>query len=378
MKNVYKIGRFRFNSYAEYKKGLEDVKKINQISKELDINDPGVAQRLYTLVRQRDIRFQSTIGQDYMLYLSDLMANNYKKLEDGDIYQADQRNRRIPRRLIGLVCIVTAILCIGYFLVNEAYNYRKNKEWMELQESRQISKTAQYIADILNGSDAQGGDPQEPAVTPDGASDGSPAPEPVAEEVVREVLPEYADLHAQNEDMVGWVSIEGTSIDYPVMQSPGDNDYYLKHNFNREEDRNGCIFLDYRNSLENGDTNLILYGHNMRSGQMFGGLKNYLEQTFLQEHSRIQFNTLYERRTYQVLAVCLAQVGYQDEEGFRYYNYLGAASQEEFDVFRENIARMNLYGDELDISYGDELITLSTCNSYIEDGRMFLVAKRVD
>lgn len=365
MKSIYSIGKFQFDSYTEYKKGLADVKKIKYISEEVDVKEPGVALRLYTLIRQDDIRFQTKVGEDYLLYLSDMIANDYKETVGEEPYLTSLQKTRSPRRLVGIICVLAAIVCFGYFIGAEFIEYRKNKELMELQERRKLSQTEEYIANAAHGVSSQ---EEEPA-----------AEEPVLPEepVVRTILPEYVELKQQNEEMVGWITIPDTNIDQPVLQTT-DNKYYLKHNFSKEEDSNGSIFLDARNQLDNGDKNLILYGHNMRSGLMFGGLKEYQDEKYLQEHPQIQFNTLYEKRKYDIIAVCLAEVKYQDEEGFRYYNYLGASTPEEFESFRANIEKMNILGQEIDISYEDELITLSTCNNYIEDGRLFLVAKRVE
>ena len=364
MKSIYSIGKFQFDSYTEYKKGLADVKKIKYISDEVDVNEPGVALRLYTLVRQNDIRFQTKIGEDYLLYLSDLIANDYKESVGDEPYLAGLQKTKSPRRLVGIICVLAAIACFGYFIGDELNEYRKSRELLELQERRKTSQTEEYISNTANGTSSR----EEDAV---------PEPPAPQEPVERTILPEYAELQQQNQEMIGWITIPDTNIDQPVLQTT-DNKYYLEHNFSKEEDSNGSIFLDARNDLDRGDKNLILYGHNMRSGLMFGGLKEYQDEKYLQEHPQIQFNTLYEKRKYDIIAVCLADVRYQDEEGFRYYNYLGASTPEEFESFKANIARMNILDRELDITYEDELITLSTCNNYIEDGRLFLIAKRVE
>lgn len=378
MKSVYHIGRFEFDSYTEYKKGLDDVKKIRYISDEVDINQPGTALRLYTLIRQKDISFQSVIGEDYLLYLSDLVADDYKELsDDHKSYLADLGRTRSPRKFAGILCILVAIICFVYFMGSEWLSYQRTRELQRLQESRDASRAGQYIEDMLD--QVQENREQVPAeeygVEP-----------PPQEETVQEpptVLPEYVSLLEQNPDMVGWITIADTVVDYPVVQFPDSSDpdsntYYLKHNFSREEDSNGCIFLDARNSLENNDNNLILYGHNMRSGMMFGELKEYQEEEYLKSHPQIEFHTLYEKRKYDIIAVCLSKVGYQDEAGFRYYNFLNAGNQQEFNEFKEYVEKMNIYGDSVDMQYGDQLLTLSTCNNYIEDGRLFLVARRVE
>lgn len=384
MKKIYRIGRFQFDSYTEYKKGLEDVKKIKYISDEVDINEQGVALRLYTLIRQKDIKFQSVIGEDYLLYLSDLLADDYKELADEGIESlaVDGGSGGFPRKIAGILCIITAILCFGYFFGNEYLDYRKAREVKELQASRETSKAAQYIADYINknlrGETEEEVEDEEFLAQP-GVSMAEQETEPSVEESEPPpILPEYAALHAENPDLAGWIKIPGTEIDYPVMQSLDSNEYYLKHNFEKEEDKNGSIFMDMRNQVLDRDDNLMIYGHNMKSGMMFGSLGEYLDETYWKNHKRIQFHTLYDREEYDIIAVCLAKVEYQDDDVFRYYDFLNAEDEAAFAEYKKNIEELKVYQDELDINYGDKLITLSTCNYYIEDGRLFLVAKKVD
>ena len=115
----------------------------------------------------------------------------------------------------------------------------------------------------------------------------------------------------------------------------------------------------------------------MKSGMMFGSLKSYLDQNFLNEHRTVQFDTIYEKGTYQIVAVCLSKVEYQDEDVFRYYNFLKAKDEAAFNDYLANIRGLEVFGNGIDLKYGDQLLTLSTCNNYIEDGRMFLVAKKI-
>ena len=177
---------------------------------------------------------------------------------------------------------------------------------------------------------------------------------------------------------MGWISIPSTRIDYPVMQSSQEEpDYYLKHDFDKNDDLNGTLFIDARNDYINRDTNIIIYGHNMKSGMMFGELKKYLDEDFYNAHKTIEFNTLYERGVYEVIEVGLSEVQYQDENVFRYYNFLNADSEEEYQEYLNNVAQLSVYGTEIDSTYGDQLLTLSTCNNYTQDGRMFILAKRV-
>ena len=136
--------------------------------------------------------------------------------------------------------------------------------------------------------------------------------------------------------------------------------------------------MDYRNDYVERDTNIIIYGHNMKSGAMFGTLKKYLEQDYLEKHAKIRFDTIYERGTYEVIGAFLSEVSYQDEYTFRYYNFLNARNESEFEAFCVNVMQLSaLKKGILDAKYGDQLLTLSTCSSYTDEGRMFIIAKRI-
>ena len=116
----------------------------------------------------------------------------------------------------------------------------------------------------------------------------------------------------------------------------------------------------------------------MKSGAMFGSLKKYLDKGYLEKHSKIRFDTIYERGTYEVIGAFLSEVSYQDEYTFRYYNFLNANNESEFEAFCVNVMQLDaLKKGTLDAKYGDQLLTLSTCNSYTDEGRMFIIAKRI-
>lgn len=204
-----------------------------------------------------------------------------------------------------------------------------------------------------------------------------------------EILPEYKELYSQNEDMIGWLHIDDTIIDYPVMQTVENEDYYYHLNFYGEEDPNGCLIMDtdsvvgsgtLENNYQDGtepSTNLIIHGHTMKSGQMFGKLRLYAESEYGLEHNIIYFDTLYERRKYELIAVFYSQVFYENEDVFKYYKFFEADTQEEFDVWYENIMKLSLYDTGVTAENGDEFITLSCCSYHVEDGRFVVVGKRV-
>lgn len=203
--------------------------------------------------------------------------------------------------------------------------------------------------------------------------------EETAEVTIQEqtIMDKFKDLYEQNSDLIGWLSIPETVIDYPVMQC-GDNEYYLHHNFDREEDKYGCLFVKDIADVNTPGTNFIIYGHNMKDGSMFGALDKYREKTFYEDHSEIIFNTLNEERQYTILAVFLSHVYKSNEEGFRYYQFYQADTEDEFRLFYENIMDMALYKTGVTAEFGDTFLTLSTCAYHEEDGRLVVVARRSD
>lgn len=191
-----------------------------------------------------------------------------------------------------------------------------------------------------------------------------------------DILPEYTLLHQKNQRLIGWVKIDDTVVDYPVMQTV-NNEYYLNHNFNQEEDRNGSIFMDYQCDVVKGCDNIILYGHHMRSGKMFGTLNKYSSESYYEAHPVIQFDTIYEKGTYQVMYVFRSKVYSEEDVTFKYYQFINAASEKEFNSAMNEMAALSLYDTGVTASYGDKLLTLSTCDYQETKGRFVVVAKKI-
>lgn len=193
-----------------------------------------------------------------------------------------------------------------------------------------------------------------------------------------DVLAQYAQLYTMNPDLAGWLTIDGTNIDYPVMQSAEENgQYYLNRNFNREEDVNGSLFVDIKSSLQPRSTNLLIHGHNMKSGAMFHNLRHYKDKQYLLQHPTIQFDTLYETASYQIVAVIETKVLQTGEEGFRYYSFFDAATEQEFNDFAAGVQANSLYDTGHTLHYGDQLLTLSTCDYAHDNGRLAIIAKKI-
>ena len=200
------------------------------------------------------------------------------------------------------------------------------------------------------------------------------APDEPPVEKESDLLEVYRALAEQNADMVGWIRIEGTTIDYPVMQTPDDFNFYLRRNFDKEYSNLGTPYIQENCDLKTSD-NLILYGHHMLDGGMFSDLELYKDKDFLQEHRIIHFDTLDEIAEYEILAA-IVTTAYRPDS-FRYYEYTGG-SQEQFEKYVSDCKRLSLYDTGVNAEYGDKLITLSTCEYSQNDGRLLVVAKKTE
>ena len=382
-KRKFRLGDYEFDTYEEYLEAQEDLKKIDLITEEVDINDVDVAARLYTRIRNKEIVFHSKIGINFFMYLSDIVANHSMLMVEEKKAQEDLKKKNSKRaknyRIAGVACVLAAVACFGYFAYTDYLEEQTALEMKRLQDMQNM--TGHYIEeeDYLEESDEQMADARDEAAdTQAGQTEEHVSGEP---EVLPDILPEYQEIYAENNDLVGWLQIDDTVINYPVLQSDSEEDsqFYLTHSFAKKKDKNGSLFMDYRNHFVNRDTNIIIYGHNMKSGAMFGTLKKYLEKDYLEKHAKIRFDTIYERGTYEVIGAFLSEVSYQDEYTFRYYNFLNANNESEFEAFCVNVMQLDaLNKGTLNAKYGDQLLTLSTCSSYTDEGRMFIIAKRIE
>lgn len=187
----------------------------------------------------------------------------------------------------------------------------------------------------------------------------------------------YRNLYLENADMVGWIQIEGTNIDYPVMQTPADPAYYLKHDFKKNYTDYGCPFMQANCDALRPSDNLIIYGHNMKDGSMFADLAKYGSKDFWQTHKTVWFDTELGSSAYEIFAVIHTTVQADDADAFPFYWFVDAASPEEFADYVSACKAQALYDTGIFAEYGDRLLTLSTCDNITDDGRLLVIAKRI-
>lgn len=190
-------------------------------------------------------------------------------------------------------------------------------------------------------------------------------------------LSDYQDLYLQNNDMVGWIKIEDTKINYPVMQSKDNPNFYLKHGFDKAYTDYGCPYIQENCDVDIPSDNLIIYGHNMKDSSMLSGLMKYTDKSFWESHKTIRFDTLTEKCNYEVIAVFKTVVYTDSPESFKYYQFVNADTGDEFNAYITKCKELALYDTGVTAEYGDKLITLSTCEYSRNNGRMVVVAKKI-
>ena len=391
---TYSLRGRTFRTKTDYARAWHDNRVITQIEASLNKSDITQVSNLRRSLENNKIKFESILGQDFLDEIVSLEQKllteateeeaidkratiKKNKLKDKtsksdsntklktkkpkvekaralDDYDPDmkheilrelkkaQRRRSILLSVLGL-CVVFSV---GYLIYYYSYYEKNDIEYSEL--STLVKEDSGGTVEI-NYTEKQDKPP---------------------------ILKKYETLYNKNRKLIGWLKIEGCDIDYPVMQT-SNNEYYLDHNYNQEYDKNGSLFLDKDCDAAFPNDNMIIYGHHMKSGKMFGNLNYYSKESFWEDNKEFTFDTIYETGTYAVMYVFRSKIYSEEEIVFKYYQFIDATSENEFNSNMEEMANMSLYDTGVTARYGDRLITLSTCDSSEEDGRFVVVAKKI-
>ncbi len=262
-------------------------------------------------------------------------------------------------RIVSVILILIIIGCAGYLGYYYYTSYRAEAAFDKLREMVLVVPTIEQDEDMPKESDGP------PMVEIDGVK----------------VQAKFEKLYRENQDFVGWIKIDDTLVDYPVMYTPDDNErgeYYIHRNYDKTYSAAGLPFIDRHCLPELPTDNVIIYGHNMNSGTMFHDIIRYEDKEFYDSHKSFSYDTIYGDGTYEVIAAFYAEILPDDSDAFKYYEFVNAETKDEFMDFVENVKAMSIYDTKVDVSYGDKLITLSTCAYHVEDGRFAVVAKKID
>lgn len=259
-----------------------------------------------------------------------------------------------------LMGVFGAIFLIsGFFLI---------RHYLNIQENKQTYDTLASMVEQARPEPTEGKQqiPEQTQIQ----ETQQPSEEP-------EILPEYREAYALNDDLVGWLRIDGTNINYPVMQSPEEPDYYLYRDFYKNSSKGGCLYAQAECDITSPSDNITIYGHNTRGGAiMFNALNGYTRKSFWEDHRFIQFDTLTEHHTYEIIAVFKTSANLN--QGFSYHKFVNANSEIEFDEFINTCKELAFYDTGVTATYGDKLITLSTCEYTLSNGRLAVLAKRIE
>lgn len=252
------------------------------------------------------------------------------------------------------IMIAGAALFAVLFLFSSAMLVWQN------EDGRRSADTFNAVADLIQPMDI---------LTPGQISDGEEAPDPALI-----AFEKYAEVFAQNTDFVGWISIDDTNINYPVMQTIDNPNYYLKRSFDKKYSNYGVSYIQENCVLGISD-NIVVYGHHMKNNSMFADLCKYESEDFYREHTTVHFDTLSSLDDYEIVTV-FKTVAYS-EDGFKYYHFVDAEDEDDFNAFISQCKELALYDTGVTAEYGDKLLTLSTCEYSRNNGRMVVVAKLI-
>lgn len=270
--------------------------------------------------------------------------------------------------LILLICIFTGSAMLGCWMLLD-YDRRSNENNGEYDDLASIRN------DLISSSSLSSSSSTSSSSASSGSSSSSQVETPLPEDPT--ILPELLPIYETNEDTVGWLIIPGTKVNYPVMQSPYNPDYYLKHNFNKVWSDWGAIYARETCNIFAPSDNITLYGHHMADGSMFAGLDAFKNEDFWREHQTFTFDTLYERHTYRIFAVFKISAA---DAGtvFPYHTFENFESEADFNAFLAQIMARRFYDTGITPVFGDKLLMLSTCEYTLNNGRFIVCAVRID
>lgn len=266
---------------------------------------------------------------------------------------------------VTVIVLLVAVFAVSAFKVG-SYWLSSNKQQSEFEDLAAMKEQAAQ-------QDTQPPETEAPETTeaPEETTEATEETEPTEPEI----LPDYASIYETNNHVAGWIKIDGTKINYPVMHTPEEPNYYLKRNFNGEYSEHGCIYIREECDMLEPSDNITVYGHNMLDGSMFAYLLKYENKETWEYNPLIFFDNLYEYHVYKIFAVFKTEASI--DKGFKYHNMIDAKDKADFDNFIATAKELSFYDTGITPKYGDKIICLSTCEYTLENGRFVVAAVRI-
>jgi sortase B len=273
------------------------------------------------------------------------------------------------RKVLYTITIIV-LLVVFAFSAFQVVNYVVESK----RQAEKFDALAQIKQEAMQNAATEPAKPEQPEETTGQAEDAT-EPTGETEETEPQMLPQYAALYEMNSDIVGWLTIPNTRVDYPVMQTPDRPNYYLERNFEKNFSAQGCLYAREEADIQKPSDNITIYGHNMLNGSMLAALHSYIDKEKWEENNLIFFDTLYEYHVYEIFAVfkTTASLG----KGFAYHQLIDAESEEAFNEYIATCKELAFYDTGITPVYGDKLICLSTCEYTLSNGRLVVMARRI-
>jgi len=293
-----------------------------------------------------------------------LYSSQGKRQQKGRASRRRRRNRWDPVfSILFLVSLAVFIVAAVMIIKTQIVSMKEKEAFSDLSQAATLAQEAEQLDGVL-GLVSNLPKPQQTGEAKD------------AEETQDEQYTGYIALYEENSDFVGWLHIDNTNIDYPVMCTPSEPEYYLRRAFDKTSSQSGTPFVGADSTI---DSDLfIIYGHNMKNDTMFGTLDYYTEKDFWEETPTLLFTTLSEQREYEIFAALKTRILYQEEEGYRWYYQAGDLTEDAFDELIGYLAENALYDTGITPVYGEQIVILSTCSYETDHSRFIIAARRID
>ena len=252
-----------------------------------------------------------------------------------------RRGCRIVKKVLYVFCIM---LLISSILISSYFIYK------ELKENKKQENNFEELIEIVEQTNPEDKKQEETVINID-------------------------NLYAINSDIVGWLRINDTTINYPIMQIKSNPNYYLHRDFYKKYSSYGTPYMSEECNINTSD-NLVIYGHHMNHKKVFGALENYKSKEFYENHKIIDFTTLEEMKKYEIFAVFKTVV--YSKNTFKYYNFVNFSNEDEFNTFVNKCKELSFYETNIKPKYHDKFITLSTCEYSNKNGRLVVIAREIN
>ena len=282
-------------------------------------------------------------------------------------------------RKISLIALVVCcgVLAFSGYKIYE-YNKTSTEEKSELDDLRSLIQVQYNNDDAYYGEGGDSGNNLDNTTGGNSTSGGNNSGGTISNNSHITKVPyfRYKPLVDINSDFCGWIKIEGTNIDYPVMHTPDDPQKYLHLSFYGKYAWCGLPFVDGKCDIAPNSDNVIIYAHHMKDGSMFQNLVNYTDKAYYTQHSTVLFDTLWNYGKYEIIAVVKTTVSSKDS--WRFDKYVNFETEEEFLEFYNYAKEHSLYDTGVTAEYDDKFLTLSTCEYSQNNGRLVVIAKKVN